>query len=1056
MTVSERLRMTMVGLLLAPSGVVAQVRSFDLAAQPAARSIPEFAAQAGVQIVAPADGLEGVVTPRLVGRLDVRAALRRLLAATPLEIASDDGRTVVLRAARSAGLPAPAPAPAVEPQAAEIVVTGSRIRSTAQTPPAAVISIAADAIRRRFGGISLGDQLSLLPPLRTTVTQAASTDLGVQASGQVGLNLLDLRGIGPARTLVLINGRRVVSSTQLVSQPDTNTIPSALLERVDILTGGASAVYGADAIAGVVNFVLKQDFEGVAVEGQSGISARGDAAAREASVLIGRNLGDRQGNLALAIGHARRDHLRAASRDFAAVEADFIVNPRAGETGQPATIPVRDIRSLAVSGGGTLPYGAPFLRFGADGSLAPATIGAAAFPAIGLSQGGDGSNRIGNASLIPRNERFSATLLGHYSPASGFTIFGQVDAVWQRAEAFAPPAVIAIGFRRDNPLLSAQAQATLDGFAPTAGRAELTTNRALDDLAPLAERNTRSTWRGVAGVRGELGDHLRFELSYGYGRTSIVKDNPGNIDLDRLRLGVDAVRRPDSGAIDCRARAADPGSSDPAIMGCVPIDIFGTGAASAAARDYVALATRSTGRFQQHLASGFVAGDTGGFLRLPGGPLGFVAGVEYRREATRYSPDPRDEQGDTLVSAQRLVGAVDVLEGYAELTAPLVADRPGIERLELGAAFRASRYQLRRLGTRLTGGVNLVYQPLPGVSLRASLQRAMRAPNITELYQPLVGGEVEIPDPCDARFLDDGTPARRGNCGALDIPADFRPGVVPTRVATVTGGNPDLDIERGRTVTAGLVIEPGRLPGVRLALDYYDIDLRDVIAQPGTASLNAATIAAGCVDAASIANPFCPLVRRDPDSRSITDVRQFPINLARLRARGIDIDARWRTTLGSGIRLDWRALATHVLVRDDFRVPGQGGYATRLAGTPNDPRWQATVATGLDFGPVEFSHRLRFLSSVYYRADDVAFFERVNGLPPINPDRREAAFVRTGDYFYHDLRFGVNFEERSEFYLGIDNLFDTAPPFGFTGSGSSGTQFDNVGRFAYAGVRIRL
>lgn len=1021
------------GLLLAVPAQ-ARERDFDIAAMPAAQSIPEFARQAGTQIIAPTDALAGLTTPRLRGRLDTAAALRQLIAGVPLDIASDDGMTIVLRAARP------------EPAQADIVVTGTRIQSRRIVRPDSVISISASELLARSGSVSLGDQLSLYPPLRSTFSQAASTALGTQASGQVGINLLDLRGLGPARTLVLINGRRVVSSTQLVSQPDTNTIPQALLERVDILTGGASAVYGADAIAGVVNFVLKQDFEGVRFDGEAGISARGDAATRQASLVVGRRLGDGRGNLALAAGYAARDGLRATARDFAATDNDFVTNPLAGQPGQPATIPVRDIRSLAVSAGGTLAYGAPFLRFAPDGRLVPADIGSAAFPAVGLSQGGDGTNRTAGASLLPSNLRYYGTLLGHFDLADGARLYGQIDAVWQRAEAFATPSVATLSFRRDNPFLSPQAGATLDGFGPTAGLGDLVLDRSFEDIATLSERNTRRTVRGLLGLRGDLGRHLRYDLSYGYGRTTIAKGNRGNIDLGRLRRAVDAVRDRETGVIACRT----PGD------GCVPIDIFGAGAPSAAARDDVTLATRSTGRFQQHLVSGFLAGDTGSLLRLGGGPVSFVAGLEFRRETTRYRPDARDAQGDTLVSAQRLVGAVEVFEAYGEATAPVVADVRGIHRLEIGGSLRASKYRLQGLGTKLTGGVTILYQPAPALSLRGSVQRAMRAPNITELFQPLIAGQASVSDPCDARFIGDGTPARRTNCAALGLPADFQTTVVPTRIRTLTGGNPNLDVERGRTLTFGVVVAPEAMPGLRVAVDYHDIDLKDAIAQPGTPSLSASTIAAGCVDVAGIANEYCPLVRRDSVTGAITDVRQFPINLTRLRARGIDFDIRWLTPLSRGVRLDTRLLATRVLTRDDFRAFAQPDYATRLAGTVTDPRWQATLASSLDLGTVSLFHRVRYLSSSYYRSDDVAFFESVSGLPPIDPNRRGPDFVKTGATVYNDIRLAAAIGRASSIYLGVDNLGNVLPPFSLTGAGQSGTQYDNVGRFVYAGVRIGI
>lgn len=1033
-------------LVLAPAPALARDRDFDIAEMPAARSIPEFARQAGVQIIAPVDGLERVRTPRIKGRFDVDAALRRLIAGTSLAIVRSDGATIVLRA-RAA--PGPRPVPQPKPALAEpvdppvIVVTGTRLQPRVAVPPTSQFSISGDEVRGRFGGISFGDQLSTLPSLRPTATQAASTALGRQPSGQVGLNLLDLRGLGPSRTLVLINGRRAVSSTQILSQPSVDTIPLPLLERVDVLTGGVSAVYGADAIAGVVNFVLRRDVDGLSVDAQAGISERGDAGTRQASALFGRNFADGRGNVAIAVGVARRDALRASDRPFAATRADFVANPAAGTPGQPSTIPVRDIRLMTASAGGVLAGSAPALGFAPDGSIGPLDTGTRAFPAIGLSAGGAGADPEARASLLPSDERIYATLIGHREIGDGLTLSGQFDYVRQVAQAAAPSSLITLPFRRDNPLLSAAAGRVIDAASPSG---PLLLSRTLDDIALLAERNTRTTRRASLGLRGEVSPSIRFDLFYSYGDTRIIKDNLGNIDTVRLRAGFDAVRDPATGAIRCRTPAP----------GCVPLDLFGSGRLDAAARQSVVVDTQSTGRFAQHFLSGLISGDTSGFLDLPAGPASFVLGGEFRRETTRYNPDPLDEQGATLVGAQRLVGAIDVFEGYGEARVPLLEDVPVARRLELSGAVRASKYRQLRAGLKITGGANLLYEPVAGLYLRASWQRTMRAPNITELYQPLVTGQADVIDPCDPSALDAGTPRRRQNCQALGLPAIRTGPPSPTRVATVTSGNPNLDVERGRTVTLGIVFEPVRLPGWRLALDFYDVDLRNAIAQPNTASLDGSIIAAGCVDGPSIRNPFCAAISRDPATGAITQIRQSPINLTRLRAQGIDLDARWSARLAPGSRAEFRLMAAYQLAREDFRVAAQPDYATRLTGTPSAPRLQAALTGNLVLGPVALFGRTRFISSVYYRNDDVAFFERVNGLPPVDPDRRGAGFVRTGDTWYHDLRLSASIAGALEVFAGVENLFDTRPPFSFTGAGEVGTQFDPVGRFLYLGVRTSL
>ncbi|HEV7341229.1 MAG TPA: TonB-dependent receptor [Sphingopyxis sp.] len=1045
--------------LVAATPVLAQQRSFNLAPQPAATAIPEFGRQAGVQIVAPVDALRAFRTPAISGVRDVRDALAELLRGSGLEIASDDGRVIVLRRARTASTAPTALAAESAPSDAEIVVTGSRLQSAGPVTAAPVAQLRGDSALTRSGSISIGDQLSLLPQFRTSGTQAASTALGTQAPGQVGINLLDLRGLGPSRTLVLQNGRRLVSSTQQISQPDTNTIPAELIDRVDILTGGASSVYGADAIAGVVNFVLKQDYEGLSLHGQAGISDRGDAGAQTVGIVAGRNFAGDRGNVAISAEYARRDALRYPDRDFARGQSDFIQNPLAAQPGQPLTIPIDDIRFLSYSNGGTLPYGPPFYRFQSDGSLAPANTGRISYPNLGISDGGDGYGPIEAGSLLPDNERVSGTLLAHFDLSDSATLFGQADVIWQRSSAFSGPLTQQFVFSKSNPYLSPQALGVLNAYGPTAATPNFVAVRALTDVGVFGERNTRETYRGVVGLKGDLSDRLRYELSYSYGRTEIETEFFNNVIVPRTLLAADAVVDTagvlgTAGAIVCRSRLAAPASSDPDIATCVPANFFGDGSVSEAARDYLTIQTTSRGLLQQHLAGGFLAGDSGGFLSLPGGPVAFVAGVEFRRESTRYTPDPRDTMGRTQSGGAGVAGAVEVSEAYGELKLPLLADVAGARRLELGLSGRISDYNLDRVGTTESWGVSALYQPIDDLTLRGSYQRAVRAPNVAELFQPTLTGTTQITDPCDARFIAQGTPSRRANCAALGIPTSFQSPTIPITIGTVTSGNPNLDVERGTTYSFGAVFQPRFIPRLRLSVDYFNIELKGAIAGVNSTTISPFRIPSQCVDAPTLDNPFCPLVVRDAGF-NIVRVTQFPINLTRLTASGIDADLSYSVPLGDA-RVAFQGLASYVLKRDDYRSPALPDFRTQIVETPSAPRFQATWATMLNWGPVELTHRMRYLSSVYYKNDDVAFFESVNGAPALNPNRRSADLVKTGSYDYHDLRMAIDFGEGRSFYLGVDNVADKKPPFSIYGAGFGGAQFDSVGRFFYAGFRIDL
>jgi len=1042
-----------VAALVSGTAAQAQERQFDVPSQAASRSIPEFARQAGIQIIASADDLAGVVTPAIRGRRDTRAALHELIANTGLSVVSDKGNIIILR--KGAGQASTEDSALSEGKEATIVVTGTRMGTTVQTPNP-VATVAASSIVGRNGGISIGDQLSLLPQFRTTSTQSASTNLGTQAPGQVGLNLLDLRGLEPSRTLVLQNGRRLVSSTQALSQPDTNTIPVELLDRVEILTGGASAIYGADAIAGVVNFVLKKNFDGLALRAQGGISDTGDAGAQSIGLVAGKNFGDGRGNVAISLEYARRDGLRYSDRSFAQGQSDFVNNPNAAQPGQPRNIPVSDIRFLSYSPGGTVPVGPPFYRFAPNGTLNPANTGRQAFLNLGISDGGDGTSPISQGSLLPDNERYSGSLIAHYDFGDAARLFGQFDYVHATASAYGSPGVEFVFVSKANPYLSPQALTVLNSYGPTAAAPGFALLRDTSDFAISREENRRQTYRGVIGLEGDLSDNLRYELSYSYGRTDIRTRFLGSYFPNRFALAADAVRDAAGvlgtpGAIVCAARLAAPTSANPDISRCVPANIFGSGNISQAALDYLSASRQADGQLTQTLVSGFLAGDTGDFLNLPGGPLSFVAGLEYRKETSRYVPD--DVTG-TPINPSPSGGSFDVKEAFAELKLPILADVPGARRLELTASGRLSNYSTR-VGTKGTWGVGGLYQPINDIIFRASYSRAVRAPNIAELFQPTINGVSQITDPCDVRFINNGTASRVANCAALGIPATFQASI-PITIQTRTSGNPNLDVERGSTYTFGLSLTPTFLPRFAFNVDYYNITLRGAIANANSSIINPFRVPSQCVDAPTISNPFCALVERNPTTFNIVRVSQTPINLTRLEASGLDFDARYNVPIGKEAAIDFRALASYVLKRNDFRSPFQPDFRTQIVETPSNPRFQLNFASNLTLGKFQLSHTVRYFSSVYFKNDDVAFFESVNGQAPLQPNRRGAEWVKTGDAFYHSLRGAFEFGEKSELYIGVDNLTDRKPPFSIYGSGFGGAQFDAIGRFFYAGIRVNF
>ena len=1049
--------------MVAAASAQAQTRMFDVPAGAAVRSIPQFSRQAGLQIMAPADGLGGVVTPAIRGDRDVRAALRELLAGTGLVIASDSGNVIVLQRAAAGAGPAVtgtasaattlAAAASAEQAAEPVIVTGSRLRQFDGDSATPVAVVPADALVGRSSSISVGDQLSVLPQFRATFTQAASTGIGLGAPGQVGLNLLDLRGMGTTRTLVLQNGRRLVSSSQSVAQPDTNTIPIALLQRVEVLTGGASAIYGADAIAGAVNFVLKDDFDGLSLRAQLGSSAEHDASTRSGSITVGRNLGGGRGNVAASVEAARREGLRYFERPFSVGQAQFVPNPNAGKPGEPSQIQVQDLRLLSNSTGGTLPYGPPFYRFAPNGTLNPADLGARALLNLGISEGGDGLSTVTFNSLLPSHERVSLNVLGRYEIAPATTAFAHVTAMTQRSQAFSNPVVSQLNLKKSNPYLSSQALGVLNGYGPTASAPSFIAIRASEDLGVLAEAANRETLRGLVGLKGALTPNWNYELSASYGRVGLRVNTLNNQYPDRVARAADAVVDTAGvlgtrGAIVCASRlaAGSTPTGNPAIDECVPGNFFGAGAVSEDVRRYVTLNTQATGRIAQQLLTGFVSGDTSGWLALPGGPVSVVAGFEHRSDETRYSPDTRDAAGLTASSGAGAVqGTVSVNEVFTEIKLPLLAKLPMVRKLELTGSLRASDYSLGGVGRTNSWGAGLLYQVNPQVTLRGSTQNAVRAPNVAELFEPTAPTQVGINDPCSVQNLTLGSATRAANCTALGMAAGFRANTLGRPTAATSGGNPNLTVERGETRTFGVLLSPAFAPGFALSIDYYRVDLKDAITKP-----NSNVILTTCVDSLSIDNPFCRFITRGADF-NVTRITQQTMNLTRQLAEGVDLDARLALRIAPDVRADLRAQYTHVITRNDYLRPTEPNFATQQVERPSDPRDALTFATNVTFGGWQMSHKLRWFSGVW-RADP-ANFVSVNGLPPINPTLLPESLKRTPSASFHDLRVAYVYGKGREFYVGVDNVSNMKPPPGIYAAGFGGANYDAVGRSYYAGLR---
>ena len=900
-----------------------------------------------------------------------------------------------------------------------IIVSGTRIARPNLDSPVPVTSVEASEILDD-GAISLGDALNDLPSLRSTFSSSNSQ----RFIGTTGVNFLDLRGLGTSRTLVLVNGRRHVTSSAGDFQVDVNTIPFELLERTDIITGGSSAVYGSDAIAGVVNFILKRDFEGLELNAQAGISERGDNGRYSTSLAFGRNFADGRGNIALvgeyskieSVLNSQRPEISGFGRGFRSfitVDSDTELS---NSDGNPDQILADRLTYDFISEGGTVasfcrrgfeaqqptscPTGNSFgrYRFGQDGRLFYETNG----QAFGsFTQGGTGST-LSDGSLIPDIERYNINLLTHFDVSDAFrpyleAKYARIEALGQGTPTFfnsfcgglnglsglnpsctngltSPPFFI----RFDNPYLNPADAAVIRNnvqgeLLRAFGAGGLTgasqgffINRNNSDFGTRNDSVTRETYRVVAGFEGDIAANTRYDVSFNYGRFESELFAQNQIIYQNTRNALDAVRAP-SGQIVCRINAdANPNNDDPA---CSPLNVLGFGAPSQAALDYILVDAGLNERAEQYNALAYISSDSSSFFELPGGPIGAVLGTEWRREEAFSEPDALSASGATFFNAFQTFDppALEVFEVFGELSLPLLANVPFFNELTVSAAARYSDYNS---GAGNTGGVwayngNLVWEPVDSLRLRANYSRAVRSPTLSNLFSPPTENFLFLNDPCDERNIQNGTATREANCRAAGVPVGFQDPVTGNR-SVLQGGNDLLEAEKSDSYTIGAIFQPDFLPGFTASVDYYNIEVESVIA-----NISGQQILTNCFDAPDLNNRFCPLIApRLPDGSlaNVNAINIAPINYANLTAEGIDFDVRYTKTFDNDDRISFRVLATHVIDRTNFLDVDNPDLPNIVKGELGDPEWQFNFNASYTTGPISFSYSWRWIDSQYIGA----------------------------------------------------------------------------------------
>lgn len=1038
-----------VGQVLAFSGAIAalpsavaavQLHAISLPSEEAFKSIPEFARQVKVQIIAPVGQLHGVKTPAVQGTMETTVALAKLLVGTGLEVASNDGATIVLRRVLAAPhMEEVRGAGTAPPQGTEaIVVSGSRVIADAARSPTPLTLVTPEQLGTTTPS-NLADGLNKLPVFEGSL-QPRSAGNGSTAGG---INVLNLRNFGANRTLVLLDGRRVPPSNADGTM-DVDTLPQMLISRVDVVTGGASAVYGSDAVTGVVNFVLEKEFDGLKIDANVGASTYADGLSYKFGIAAGGDLLNGQGHFEGSLQHFQQDGVRLLYRPYG---SKVYVTTGSGTAANPYLTTVNTRRSDSTFGGRISCSSCQVngYQFAAGGVIIPFVEGTPT--GTGNQQsGGDGAyNLYGNALTNVRTDeafgRFS------YAVDSNSTFYVQAIAAEQFASGWWFPTKLTAStsypsvFFKNNPLLSASAQALLGNNGVTDASNTFVLGEYMD-MGPNRLVGTRNVNRNLSvttGIEGALFGDYRWDLYYTHGENRQAVDNLNNSNYQKLYAAEDAVVTSD-GTEKCYA-ASQAATAD-AYRDCVPLNPFGQGAVTSAAYAYF---TGTTWYHMTNTLDDFGGSISGEALDDWAGPVKFALSAEVRFNDYRVDSNASPAQtvdctglricnASLALWAQNTVAAVHasnyVWEMSGELDVPLLKGAPFVQSLNVNVAGRYTDYSTS--GAVQTWKVGLDYHVSDELRFRGATSIDIRAPTLNDLFSPVQNTVTAF---VDVHTSTSGT------------------------VFMASKGNPDLVPEVARTYTMGAVVTPGSISGLAISLDYYRVRLKNAIALINGQNVPVQHL---CESSAGTSQ-YCSLVIRLKGFSDHT-AANFPVqvysenlNTALGEVEGFDFETNYAFEM-SDLAERWRGAWTVRLLANyqpvDQSQPFPGAVMTYLGPGP-DPAQSWKLAK---------THVTAFLR---YSLGDCAVTLQdrwIGGYSKVAQTGQVWTNPHVGSTNYMDVnieRYFSVWERDFATYLTVQNIFDAQADI-YPFSGSVGLLYpvapegDVMGRYFTLGIRANL
>jgi outer membrane receptor protein involved in Fe transport len=1001
-------------------------------------------------------------------------------------------RTALFSTVATLSLLALAPTAAFAQQAPgteEIVVTGSRIARPNLTQPNPVQVVNAETIQS-LGITTTVDVINQLPQTQNNMTMSTSN----RFINGAGVSFANLRGLGEYRTLTLVDGKRHVGSlsgrngsggTSLV---DLNQIPPSLIDRVEVVTGGASAVYGADAVAGVVNIILKKNYEGAEITSEVKTSEHGGYHEFNTNGIFGVNVGNGRGNITFGFDYNNDKGLFGRDRDYALQNLTLTPNPlsKGPADGIPDRVTYGPTLSSVIAANGApviknalrgagsqytiafKPDGSGLATFNRGAILNPPAAGSTTATGDLTTVGGDGVNNSQFLTLRVPNTRMVADTLINYQLAEnlGFVrtvnFFADVKYADSRGATESTPfsntqgttptgngtdgisGTGALSIRGDNPYLPADARALLASNGIT-GANTFQITRLNNDWAGQREYHYEyQVFRAVTGLNGDLQNGWKYEAYYDYGRnqTSLL-----NKDRVTARLNQQLDSTVVNGQIVCRDPAAQ-------AAGCVPINPFVVGPLSPAQYNYAHVTTKELATLVQESAGANLTGDLFKYRTPFSGtvaPLSFAAGVEWRREYSTDSTDYLAQQGSGFIYGNQNVGPTGSYtsrEAYLELGVPVIRDLPFAKAVDLDLAYRYSKYSTS--GSANTWNARATWAFNDDVKIRGGVARAVRAPNLDDLFSPAGDNFLGVTDVCSIQNIGN-NPNRAANCRAAGVPVGYDANNF-TNPSVRTGGNPALKPEIGSTFTAGVVLTPTFLPGLNITADYWWVRITN-----GQAALDANSLVRACYDAGTPA--ACGAIRRRADG-SLFQINGTTQNIGKELTRGVDLSVSYSFGLDRvGLRNygDLTVGFDGTWNPENIIIQNPADLSSKLyrAGTVGYPRLRGTFRAVWDWDALSVSWQSRFIGESQM-------------FPASSPE--VADFVNIPTTWYHDISAKYRWRNLT-FFGGINNLADKKPPqypFLYQGSYQGGSYstfpvttggggaYDPIGRAFFAGATIKF